>query len=66
MVITNETPLPEFEELKVEECNLGTPFLLAAAFHLGKQCEAVNNVSLNNLLKVNLTSSTATNCAFLN
>lgn len=44
-MITKDTVLPEFEDLKTEECKLGTPFLIAGAFHLGKHCEAANNVS---------------------
>jgi len=42
-MITKDTVLPTHEELTVEECNLSSPYLKAAAFHLGKACEAENN-----------------------
>lgn len=44
-MLTKETNLPTYEELTVPEVELSTPFLRASAFHLGKQCEAENNVS---------------------
>jgi len=43
MVLTDKTYLPTEAELTVEEVPLGTPYLKAGAFHLGKTCEAVNN-----------------------
>ncbi|XP_049877831.1 NADH dehydrogenase [ubiquinone] 1 alpha subcomplex subunit 8-like [Pectinophora gossypiella] len=44
MVITKETELPEFEQLKVEhEVDLSTATLMAAAPYLGKYCESINN-----------------------
>jgi len=42
-MITKDTVLPTYEELTVEECNLSSPYLKAGAFHLGKECEAINN-----------------------
>lgn len=45
MVITNNTKLPSEEELTVQELNVSTAALRAGAFHLGKHCEAQNNVS---------------------
>ena len=42
-MLTKSDYLPTIEELKVEECPLGSPYLKAGAFHLGKQCEATNN-----------------------
>lgn len=44
-MLTKETELPTYEELTVQEVELSTPFLRAGAFHVGKQCEAENNVS---------------------
>lgn len=46
MVITNKTTLPEEAELDVQELNLSSAALRAGSFHLGKQCEGVNNVSI--------------------
>jgi len=43
MVITDDVELPSYEELTVQEVNLSTPYLKAASFFLGKQCEAENN-----------------------
>jgi len=43
MTITLETQLPTEEELTVQEVPLGTPYLKAGAFHLGKACEVQNN-----------------------
>lgn len=43
MVLTKDTHLPTYEELQVEEVPLGSPYLKAGAFHLGKSCETVNN-----------------------
>eukprot|EP00088_Acartia_fossae_P023786 TRINITY_DN24794_c0_g1_i1.p2 TRINITY_DN24794_c0_g1~~TRINITY_DN24794_c0_g1_i1.p2 ORF type:complete len:185 (-),score=51.96 TRINITY_DN24794_c0_g1_i1:340-894(-) len=43
MTITEKTYLPEESELTVQEVPLGTPYLKAGAFHLGKVCEAENN-----------------------
>jgi NADH dehydrogenase (ubiquinone) 1 alpha subcomplex subunit 8 len=43
-MITKDTWLPSFEELKVEEVKLSSAFLTAGAFHLGKTCETINNV----------------------
>ncbi|XP_040573837.1 NADH dehydrogenase [ubiquinone] 1 alpha subcomplex subunit 8 [Lepeophtheirus salmonis] len=43
MVLTKDTFLPSTEELTIQEVPLGTPYLRAGAFHLGKTCEAVNN-----------------------
>lgn len=42
-MFTKDFPLPTEEELTVQEINLSTPSLRAAAFHLGKTCEAQNN-----------------------
>lgn len=46
MVLTNDVYLPSEEELTVPEVNLSGPALRAGAFHLGKACEAENNVSI--------------------
>jgi NADH dehydrogenase (ubiquinone) 1 alpha subcomplex subunit 8 len=47
MVITKDVTLPSEEELTVPvEIKLSGPALRAGAFHLGKYCENVNNVSL--------------------
>lgn len=35
MVVTNDTELPTFEELTVEEVPISTPGLRAAAHHFG-------------------------------
>ena len=43
MVITSSTELPSEQELQCEEVPLGTPYLKASAFHLGKRCEPQNN-----------------------
>ncbi|XP_012251742.2 NADH dehydrogenase [ubiquinone] 1 alpha subcomplex subunit 8 [Athalia rosae] len=43
MVITNSTFIPDDDELTVQEVNIGTPALRAAAFHIGKYCEYQNN-----------------------
>lgn len=43
MVFTKDFKFPSDEELSTEECPLGTPYLRAGAFHLGKYCEAQNN-----------------------
>lgn len=48
MVITNSIVIPSDEELTVEEVNVGTPTLRAAAFHMGKYCENQNNVKKRN------------------
>ena len=45
MVVTRDITLPSDEELTVQEVNVSTPGLRAAAFHMGKYCESVNNVS---------------------
>jgi len=42
-MLTKDTQLPTFEELEVPEIELSVPFLKAAAFQLGKECEAENN-----------------------
>jgi len=42
-MLTKDTELPSFEELEVPEIELSTPFLKAAAFQLGKECEAESN-----------------------
>lgn len=39
MPVYNETNLPTFEELKVEEVNLSTPVMRAGGIHFGKYCE---------------------------
>lgn len=44
MVVTKDVFLPTEEELTVPEVNLSGPALRAGAYHLGKQCEAENNV----------------------
>jgi len=44
-MLTKDVNLPTVDELTVQEINLSTPFLKAGAMHLGKQCEAINNVS---------------------
>ncbi len=44
MVLTKELTLPSEEELTVQEVEISTPGLRAAAFHMGKACENVNNV----------------------
>lgn len=49
-MITKDTQLPTYEELTVQDVELSTPFLKAGSFHLGKQCEAENNVSWSSLL----------------
>ena len=46
MVITSKVSLPTEEELTVQEVEVSTPGLRAAAFHMGKACENVNNVSI--------------------
>lgn len=46
MVLTNDVYLPTEEELTVPEVNLSGPALRAGAFHMGKACEAENNVSM--------------------
>lgn len=46
MVLTNDVYLPTEEELTVPEVNLSGPALRAGAFHMGKACEAENNVSI--------------------
>uniref|UniRef100_C1BNI9 NADH dehydrogenase [ubiquinone] 1 alpha subcomplex subunit 8 n=1 Tax=Caligus rogercresseyi TaxID=217165 RepID=C1BNI9_CALRO len=43
MVVTKDTWMPTEEELSVQEVPLGTPYLRAGSFHLGKACESVNN-----------------------
>lgn len=45
MVVTKDVNLPTEEELTVQEVEISTPGLRAAAFHLGKACENINNVS---------------------
>lgn len=42
-MFTKDFPLPTEEELTVQEINVSTPSLRAAAFHLGKTCEEQNN-----------------------
>ncbi|XP_063589238.1 NADH dehydrogenase [ubiquinone] 1 alpha subcomplex subunit 8-like [Penaeus indicus] len=42
-MITKDFTLPTEEELTVQEINISTPALRAAAFHVGKQCEKQNN-----------------------
>lgn len=44
MVITNEINLPTEAELTVPEVSLSGPALRAGSFHMGKYCEAQNNV----------------------
>lgn len=44
MVITNQVSLPSEVELTVQEVEVSTAGLRAAAFHMGKACENVNNV----------------------
>lgn len=44
MVVTTNLNLPTEEELTVQEIEVSTPGLRAAAFHMGKACEEVNNV----------------------
>jgi len=43
MVVNKDVVLPTVEELTVQEVEVGLPTLMAAAFHLGKACENVNN-----------------------
>ncbi|XP_012283641.1 NADH dehydrogenase [ubiquinone] 1 alpha subcomplex subunit 8 [Orussus abietinus] len=43
MVVTKHTKLPTEEELTVEEINVSSPVLLAAAFQFGKYCEWQRN-----------------------
>lgn len=43
-MITKDFTLPAEEDLTVQEINISTPSLRAAAFHVGKTCEAQNNV----------------------
>uniref|UniRef100_A0A1B6LLR8 NADH dehydrogenase [ubiquinone] 1 alpha subcomplex subunit 8 n=1 Tax=Graphocephala atropunctata TaxID=36148 RepID=A0A1B6LLR8_9HEMI len=43
MVITDKITIPSDEELTVQEVNLSGVVLRAAAFHLGKYCEDINN-----------------------
>nr|ABM55643.1 mitochondrial NADH:ubiquinone oxidoreductase 19 kDa subunit-like protein [Maconellicoccus hirsutus] len=43
MVVTYKVPLPTYEELDVEEVNLGGATLMAGSFHLGKYCEEQND-----------------------
>lgn len=45
MVITSSVNLPSEEELTVPELNVSTSALRAGAFHLGKHCEDIQNVS---------------------
>ncbi|XP_042214304.1 NADH dehydrogenase [ubiquinone] 1 alpha subcomplex subunit 8-like [Homarus americanus] len=42
-MFTKDFTLPTEEELTVEEVNVSTPALRAAAFHLGKACENENS-----------------------
>ena len=44
IMITKDFYLPTEEELTVQEVNINTSSLRAVAFHLGKTCEAENNV----------------------
>ena len=44
MVLTQDLDLPRDEDLTVQEVEISTPGLRAAAFHMGKVCENVNNV----------------------
>lgn len=44
-MLTKDFQLPSEEELTVQEINISTPSLRAAAFHIGNTCEAQNNVS---------------------
>lgn len=44
MVLTKDLILPSEEELTVQEVEISTPGLRAAAFHMGKACENANNV----------------------
>lgn len=46
MVVTANVKLPTDEELTVQEIEISTPGLRAAAFHLGKACEDINNVCI--------------------
>jgi len=46
MVVNKDVVLPTVEELTVQEVEVGLPTLMAAAFHLGKACENVNNVGV--------------------
>lgn len=43
MVITKDVYLPSYEELDVEEVELGGHVLRAGAFHFGKYCEQQND-----------------------
>lgn len=43
-MITKDFTLPTEEDLTVQEINISTPALRAAAFHVGKECEKQNNV----------------------
>ena len=45
MVLTKDIDLPTEKELTVPEVTVSASVLRAAAFHLGKHCENVNNVS---------------------
>lgn len=45
MVLTKDVSLPSEEDLTVQEVEVSTPGLRAAAFHMGKACENANNVS---------------------
>lgn len=47
IMITKGKEIPTYEELEVQEVELSTPFLKAGSFHLGKQCEAENNVRVH-------------------
>jgi NADH dehydrogenase (ubiquinone) 1 alpha subcomplex subunit 8 len=43
---TENIHIPSDEELTVPEVNLSSPALRAGAFHMGKYCENINNVSV--------------------
>lgn len=45
MTFVSTVNLPSEKELTVQEVEVSTPGLRAAAFHMGKACEHVNNVS---------------------
>ena len=45
MVITSDISIPSDDVLTVPEVNLSSAALRAGSFHMGKYCEAQNNVS---------------------
>lgn len=56
---THDVYLPPEEELTVPEVNLSSPALRAGAFHLGKYCDNVNDVSRTYLMFWFLVTSSA-------